>query len=312
MNGITDAKRDGMALVRGGEFWMGSEDFYPEEAPVRLASVADFWIDQRPVTNAEFARFVAATGHVTFAEKAPDPAQYPGMDPAMAKAGSAVFTPTRGPVSLNDPSQWWRFVFGADWRHPRGPDSSIERLMEHPVVQVAYEDVAAYAAWAGKALPTEAEWEFAARGGLDRAPYAWGEELEPGGRVMANTWRGDFPWRRKGPMGALTSKVGSFPPNGYGLYDMIGNVWEWTVDWYAEGTATKDDGCCGQPRARLAEEAESYDPANPAVPTPRKVLKGGSHLCAPSYCRRYRPAARHPQAVDSPTSHIGFRCVAPA
>jgi formylglycine-generating enzyme required for sulfatase activity len=310
MNAITDAKRDGMVLVRGGEFWMGSEDFYPEEAPLRLAGVGDFWIDARPVTNAQFARFVAETSYVTFAEKAPDPALYPGMSPDMAKAGSAVFTPTRGPVNLGDPSQWWRFVFGADWRHPRGPDSAIERLMDHPVVQIAYEDAVAYAEWAGKALPTEAEWEFAARGGLDRAPYAWGDELEPGGKAMANTWRGDFPWRRKGPMGALTSKVGAFPPNGYGLSDMIGNVWEWTVDWYAEGPATTDGGCCGQPRARPAAEAESYDPATPAVRIPRKVIKGGSHLCAPSYCRRYRPAARHPQAVDSPTSHIGFRCVA--
>jgi formylglycine-generating enzyme required for sulfatase activity len=300
----------GMKLVRGRAYLMGSNDHYPEEAPVRSAEVGDFWIDEHPVTNAEFAAFVADTGHVTLAEVAPDPRDYPGMPPEMAQAGSAVFTPTDGPVRLDDPGQWWRFVFGADWRHPLGPGSGIDRIMDHPVVQVAHVDAAAYAAWAGKALPTEAEWEFAARGGLEGAPFAWGEELAPEGRAMANTWQDRFPFENLAEDGwARTSPVGSYPPNGYGLCDMIGNVWEWTDDWFTREVAEPGKACCGPPRARVGQQAESHDPATPQFRIPRKVMKGGSHLCAPNYCQRYRPAARYAQPVDSPTSHIGFRCV---
>jgi formylglycine-generating enzyme required for sulfatase activity len=297
-----------MRLVRGRAFLMGSNDQYPEEGPVRRAEVGDFWIDEHPVTNAEFAAFVAATGHVTLAEVAPDPRDYPGMPPEMARAGSAVFTPTEGPVSLDDPGQWWRFVFGADWRHPLGPDSGLDGIMDHPVVQVSNADAAAYATWAGKVLPTEAEWEFAARGGLEGAPFAWGDELAPEGRVMANYWQGRFPFEKAGAY-ARTSPVGAFPANGYGLNDMIGNVWEWTCDWFTDQVAEPGKACCGPPRARAGQEAESYEPDAAQVRIPRKVMKGGSHLCAPSYCRRYRPAARYAQPVDSPTSHIGFRCI---
>jgi formylglycine-generating enzyme required for sulfatase activity len=301
---------EGMELVRGRAFLMGSDDHYPEEAPVRRAEVGDFWIDRKPVTNAEFAAFVADAGHVTLAEIAPDPRDYPGMPPEMARAGSAVFTPTDGPVDLGRPDQWWRFVFGADWRHPLGPGGGIDRIMDHPVVQVAYADAAAYAAWAGKVLPTEAEWEFAARGGLEGATFAWGEELAPGGRPMANTWQGRFPFENAAEDGRQrTSPAGAYPPNGYGLYDMIGNVWEWTDDWYTDQVAEPGNACCGPPRVRSGQEAESHDPSTPQFRIPRKVMKGGSHLCAPDYCRRYRPAARYAQPIDSPTSHIGFRCI---
>jgi formylglycine-generating enzyme required for sulfatase activity len=299
-----------MRLIRGGEFLMGSDSHYPEEAPVRRAAVGDFWIDQGPVTNAQFAAFVADTGHVTLAEIAPDPRDYPGMPPDMARAGSAVFTPTDGPVSLGDAGQWWRFVFGADWRHPLGPGSSIAAIMHHPVVQVAHADAAAYARWVGKALPSEAEWEFAARGGLEGAPYAWGDELAPEGRMMANYWQGRFPFENTAEDGHVrTSPVGAYPANGYGLHDMIGNVWEWTDDWFTDRVAEPGKACCGPPRARSGLETESYEPGSAALRIPRKVMKGGSHLCAPNYCRRYRPAARYAQPVDSPTSHIGFRCI---
>jgi sulfatase modifying factor 1 len=284
----------GMKHLAGGAFVMGSNRAYPEEAPERVVEVAPFWIDETPVTNAAFARFVAATGHVTVAEIAPLAADYPGADPALLAPGSAVFTPTAGPVDLRWPQQWWRHELGASWRAPLGPGSDISAIMDHPVVHIAFADALAYAAWAGKALPTEAEWEFAARGGLSGADYAWGDELEPGGRRMANTWAGDFPWRSDKPEGqARTSPVRSFPANGHGLYDMIGNVWEWTVDpWDAPA---RKGPCCTPP----PEGAQAV-----------RVIKGGSHLCAESYCRRYRPAARHPQASDSPTSHLGFRCVA--
>ena len=308
---VKRSKLAGMTLIRGGEFLMGSNDHYPEEAPVRRATVGDFWIDTHPVTNRQFAEFVEATGYVTFAEIAPDPRDYPGMPPEMAKAGSAVFTPTKGPVDTRNPGLWWSFVFGADWRHPLGPGSSIDDIMDHPVVQVSYDDALAYARWAGKSLPTEAEWEYAARGGRVGETFAWGEELAPEGRMLANYWQGEFPWQNLETDGYLrTSPVGAFPPNGFGLYDMIGNVWEWTVDWFAANTAETGAACCGPPRARLAVEAESYDPLIPHVRIGRKVLKGGSHLCAPNYCQRYRPAARYAQPIDSPTSHIGFRCVA--
>ena len=299
-----------MRLIPGGRFRMGSDRFYPEEAPVVEVRVDAFLIDETPVTNAEFARFVAETGHVTFAEVAPDPRDYPGMDPALAQPGSAVFEQPARVAGLRDIGQWWRWRIGANWRRPLGPGSSLEGLDDHPVVHVAHADAAAYAAWAGKALPTEAEWEFAARGGLEGADYAWGGELAPGGSMMANYWQGEFPLRNDLTDGWLrTSPVRSFPANGYGLFDMIGNVWEWTDDWYAPRTAAPARAaCCVPANPRGGAEAESLDPTA-AVPIPRRVVKGGSHLCAANYCRRYRPAARHPEAVDTTTSHIGFRCV---
>lgn len=303
--------RPGMTFIPGGVFTMGSERFYPEEAPVRKVRVDPFLIDETPVTNAQFAAFVAATGHVTIAETPPDPRDYPGMLPGMDRAGSAVFTRTSGPVDLDDPSQWWCFTFGADWRHPLGPESSIAGLEDHPVVHVAYADAESYARWAGKALPTEAEWECAARGGLDGADYAWGNELAPDGRMMANYWQGLFPFANQMLDGwERTSPVHSFPANGHGLYDMIGNVWEWTSDWYAPARAERKPkgACCIPANPRGPARQESFDPASPAR-IPRKVLKGGSHLCAANYCQRYRPAARHPEPVDTSTSHVGFRCV---
>jgi formylglycine-generating enzyme required for sulfatase activity len=281
---------------------MGSDEHYPEEAPRREVEVGAFEIDVAPVTNRDFAAFVLATGHVTLAERAPDPADYPDADPAMLKPGSSVFVPPAAMPGAMDPMLWWHYVFGADWRRPVGPGSSITAFDDHPVVHIAYEDAEAYAAWAGKRLPTEAEWEFAARGGLDRKPYAWGDEFEPDGAVLANYWRGQFPVSRDGAWGR-TSPVGTYPANGFGLYDMIGNVWEWTGDWYSDRPAASPR-CCG-PDAREA----SRDPDDPGREFPRKVLKGGSHLCAENYCRRYRPAARYPQTIDTSTSHIGFRCV---
>lgn len=292
------ACRPGMTWIPGGAFRMGSDHHYAEEAPARDARVDGFWIDTAPVTNRQFARFVRETGWTTFAELPPNPADYPGVAPGTLVAGSLVFTPPAGPVPLDNPAAWWRYVPGADWRHPLGPDSGLSGLWEHPVVHVAWTDVEAYAAWAGADLPTEAEWEFAARGGSADTEFAWGEELTPKGRLMANTWQGPFPHQSTKPR-FRTSKVGSFPANGYGLSDMIGNVWEWTRDGWST-LAPAASPCCADP-------AESFDPDAPTIA--RKVLKGGSHLCAPSYCRRYRPAARHAQSLDSSTSHVGFRCV---
>lgn len=300
-----------MAWIPGGTFRMGSDRHYPEEAPVHRVRVAGFWIDRAPVTNREFRKFVNATGHVTFAEIKPKAEDYPGALPHMLKAGSLVFTPPPHPVDTRDWSLWWEFKFGANWRRPYGPRSSISGLDDHPVVHVAYCDAEAYARWAGKELPTEAEWEFAARGGLDGAEFAWGDELTPGGKSMANTWQGVFPHENLALDGyERTSPVMAFPPNGYGVYDMIGNVWEWTADWWSAGhEADAAKPCCIPQNPRGGSEQASYDPCLPAIRVPRKVLKGGSHLCAPSYCRRYRPAARHAEPVDTSTSHVGFRCV---
>jgi formylglycine-generating enzyme required for sulfatase activity len=298
-----------MIGVLGGTFRMGSDKHYPEEAPVHRVTVNDFWIDRTPVTNRQFRAFVQATGHVTFAEIPPDPKHYPGALPDMLFAGSLVFTPPRHPVDLRDWSQWWTFLKGANWQHPYGPDSNIKGLDDHPVVHVAYSDAFLYARWTGKELPTEAEWEFAARGGLDGADFAWGEEFMPGGRPMANTWHGEFPYKRH-PGFKRTSPVTAFPPNGYGAYDMIGNVWEWTSDWFSpKHQADAPKACCIPENPRGGPEGDSYDSCQPNIRIPRKVLKGGSHLCAPNYCRRYRPAARHAQPIDTSTSHVGFRCV---
>ncbi|MEZ5743453.1 MAG: formylglycine-generating enzyme family protein [Sphingomonadaceae bacterium] len=302
-----------MVRIDGGTFTMGSEQFYPEEQPLRRVRVYPFRIDPVPVTNAEFARFVAATGYVTYAEIPPDPKDYPDMDPAMAQPGSLVFRKTAQPVPLNDWTVWWEFCLGADWRHPTGPDSSLEGLEDHPVVHVTQNDARAYAEWAGKELPTEAEWEFACRGGHEGREYQWGDQLAPDGQMLANYWQGLFPFANTCEDGwERTSPVRSFPANDYGLYDMIGNVWEWTQDWYAQPVAAKKakpDACCTIDNPRGGAKRESLDPCQPTLKIARRVTKGGSHLCADNYCKRYRPAARQGQPVDSSTSHIGFRCV---
>jgi len=298
-----------MVWIPGGTFLMGSDDHYPEEAPAHRVTVGGFWMDRHTVTNAEFARFVRTTGHVTVAERPLDPADFPGAPAENLVPGSLVFTGTPGPVDLRHLSQWWTWVPGACWRHPEGPHSDVDDRAEHPVVHVAYEDVVAHADWAGRALPTEAEWELAARGGLDGAAFAWGDEPRPGGRLMANVWNGDFPWHNSLADGfARTSPVGSFPPNGYGLYDMAGNVWEWTADWYtARHPADADKPCCVSTNPVGGTAEGSRDPSQAQFPISRKVIKGGSHLCADSYCLRYRPAARRPQMIDTGMSHLGFR-----
>ncbi|WP_031299132.1 formylglycine-generating enzyme family protein [Sphingobium lactosutens] len=301
-----------MRLIRGDSFCMGSEEFYPEEEPVRVVSVGDFWMDETPATNAQFAHFVDATGYVTFAERFLSPQDYAGYSPEMLVPGSSVFDPPQGLARLSFSADtvpaWWQFVPGASWRHPLGPGSGIEAREDHPVVHVVAEDAEAYASWSGKSLLTEAEWEYAARGGLDGAKFAWGDELEPDGRRLAKYWEGDFPNENRAPPGLeRTVPVRSYPENGYGLYDMIGNVWEWTADWYSHARVD-GSSCCGSVGREQDAMQKSVD-RDAAIAVPRRVLKGGSHLCAASYCRRYRPAARWPQAIDTSTSHIGFRCI---
>jgi sulfatase modifying factor 1 len=304
-----------MVEIPAGSFQMGCADFYPEERPVREVQVDSFAIGRGPVTVAQFTRFTDETGHLTLAERQPDPADYPDADPSLLVPGSAVFHPTHGPVPLDDPARWWGYVPGASWRHPWGADSDNSGREDHPVTHVAYEDAEAYADWAGQALPTEAEWEYAARGGLEGSVFAWGDEQHPRGELMANFWQGEFPWRNTGAKRWRgTSPVGLFPSNGYGLYDATGNVWEWTADYYSPqgpGSESPRSPCCApQLNPRVATPDASYDVGRPGAHIPRRVIKGGSHLCAPSYCLRYRPAARQPEAVDTSTSHIGFRCVA--
>ncbi len=301
MTAATTRPVKGMVWIPAGSFGMGSADFYPEERPVHTVHVDGFWIDEHPVTVAEFRRFVKATGHVTGAEIAPESADYPDADPELLVPGSLVFRRTSGPVPLDDFRNWWSWLPGADWRHPEGPGSTVDGRQRHPVTHVNYADALAYATWAGRVLPTEAEWEYAARGGLDGAVFTWGDEFAPGGRMMANTWQGEFPWqnlmldRYEG-----TSPVGSFPPNGYGLHDMAGNVWEWTSDPFTTSHAAasqpenKGSACCS-PQSPNVEE--------------RRVIKGGSHLCAPNYCLRYRPAARQAETIDTSTCHLGFRTI---
>ncbi|WP_221796327.1 formylglycine-generating enzyme family protein [Aquisediminimonas sediminicola] len=301
-----------MQIVPSGEFTMGSDSYYPEERPLRRVQVDSFWMDETPVTNAQFSRFVNATGHVTVAEIAPNPKDYPDMLPGMNRPGSLVFTGTDGPVDLSQAHLWWQFAFGADWRHPLGPESSLDGLADHPVVHIAWSDAAAYAKWVGKALPTEAEFEFAARGGLEGKEFAWGDELAPAGAMMANYWQGTFPYHNSCTDGwERTSPVRSFPANSYGLYDLIGNVWEWTQDWWSEhsGVAKAKDSCCGKKNPRGGNMRNSFDPSQPDIRIGRKVIKGGSHLCAINHCQRFRPAARHPEMIDTSTTHIGFRCV---
>ncbi len=299
----------GMTWIPAGEFAMGSADFYPEERPVHTVAVDGFWLDTRPVTVAEFRRFVKQTGHVTVAEQAPDPAAYPGAQPDLLVPGSLVFQKASGPVDLRDYANWWAYVPGASWRHPEGPDSDVSRRDKHPVTHVAYADARAYADWAGKDLPAEAEWEYAARGGLDGGVYAWGDDFAPGGRLMANTWQGEFPWQNlllDGYEG--TSPVASFPANGFGLYDMAGNVWQWTTDFFRPRHQADEAShpCCAPRHPRVGAGQAARIQAGDIA---RRVIKGGSHLCAPSYCLRYRPAARQGEAVDTSTGHLGFRCL---
>ncbi len=298
-----------MVRVPGSAFTMGSDDFYPEERPARSVDVDGFLIDEHPVTVAEFRRFVKGTGYVTVAERAPEASEYPGADPDLLVPGSLVFDPPDHPVDLRVPSKWWTYLPGAQWRHPQGHQSTLHGRERHPVTHVTSQDAEAYATWIGKELPTEAEWELAARGGLSGATFVWGEEFAPKGKMMANTWQGEFPWQNLVTDGFEgTSPVKSFPPNGYGLFDMAGNVWEWTSDYYAT-TPTSEHACCVPRNPRSASPEASLVTDQPGAHIPRKVIKGGSHLCAPNYCLRYRPAARQSEAIDTSTSHIGFRCI---
>ncbi len=301
-----------MVTLRGGEFTMGSDDHYADEGPARRVAVDRFAIDPLPVTNERYAEFVDATGYVTVAERPLDPRLYPQAPPEALAPGSAVFRMTEGPVDLNDWSQWWEWTPGASWRHPEGPGSDIADRGDHPVVHVAFEDAGAYCAWADMSLPTEAEWEYAARGGIEGAEFVWGDEdLQQTDAPVANTWQGGFPYESTDPAGwTRTSPVGSYPPNGFGLYDMAGNVWEWTLDWYQPRHRDPDGpSCCVPLNPRGGSARGSLDPAQPQTPIPRKVLKGGSHLCSIQYCFRYRPAARQAQTVDTGLSNLGFRCV---
>ncbi len=303
-----------MINIPGGKFLMGSDNFYPEERPVHEVTVDGFLIDKYEVTNEQYEKFVNETGYVTVAERPLAPEDYPTVDPALLVPGSLVFQKTRGPVNLDDYHNWWRWVPGTCWKNPKGPDSSIKGREKYPVVHIAFEDAEAYSNWAGKELPSEAEWEFAARGGLEGMNFTWGQMDLQLQNPMANTWQGEFPYQNllideyEG-----SSPVGSFPPNGYGLYDMAGNVWEWTSDWYVahlDDTANEFKTCCTPAvNPRVTSPGGSYDVRQPQIRIPRKVVKGGSHLCAPNYCLRYRPAARQPQMIDTGMSHIGFRCV---
>lgn len=298
----------GMIWVPGGEFWMGSsEPSFGDARPWHKTYVDGFWMDKTEVTNAEFARFVKATGYVTVAERTPRAEDFPNAPPENLVAGSVVFTPPDHPVALNDHFQWWNYVKGANWRHPEGPLSTIKGKENHPVVHIAHEDALAYCKWAGKRLPTEAEYEFAERGGLDRKPYAWGDEFRPNGKFMANTFQGHFPDKNTGEDGYITTApVASFPPNGYGLYDLSGNVWEWTSDWYRpDYYKTLADK--GEIARNPQGPSDSFDPSEPSVA--KRVHRGGSFLCTDQYCSRYMVGGRGKGEPDTGTNHLGFRCV---
>lgn len=303
-----------MVWIPEGNFRMGSDHHYPEEAPSHQVQLNGFWMDKYLVTNAQFSQFVKATGHRTQAELPVDPAEYPNAPLDLLAPASMVFVAPSGPLGLDDHYRWWQYLPGAHWRQPEGHGSSIKGRELHPVVHVTHADASAYAAWIGKSLPSEAEWERAARGGLEGAEFAWGHELHPGGQAVANTFQGDFPHHNTlldGYEGS--SPVGVFPPNGYGLFDIIGNVWEWTDDWYQTHATlladAKKSACCTTTNPRGASEQASIDLTSQHGNVPRRVVKGGSFLCAPSYCRRYRPAARMAQGIDTSTCHLGFRCI---
>src|SRR5579872_6042492 len=307
-----------MVWISGGTFWIGSDHGRSDEQPVHQVTLDGFWIDKNPVSNEEFARFVAATGYVTVAERKPDPKDFPSVPPEKLVAGSVVFSPPTlqevnqeraqdglppvREVPLDNPMAWWKYMPGADWRHPQGPDSNIRQLQKHPVVQVCWYDAMAYAKWAGKQLPTEAQFEYAERGGLDRQEYAWGSQLQANGKWMANAWQGQFPTQNKAADGfAGTSPVGSFPPNGYGLYDMAGNVWQWCADWY------RPDSYLQSAAKNPIGPSSGFDPDEPGVP--KRVVRGGSFLCSDLYCSGYRAAARMKSSPDTGLSNTGFRCV---
>ena len=299
---------EGMVWVPGGTFWMGCEGCgMPDALPSHVVSVDGFWMDRAPVTNLQFARFVNETGYVTVAERPLDPREFPGVPAEKLVPGSAVFQPTASAVPLDNPLRWWRYTPGANWKHPAGAGSTVKDRGEHPVVHVAFEDVVAYAKWAGKRLPTEAEFEFAARGGLDRQKYPWGNELHPGGKQVANIWHGRFPERDRADDGfAGTSPVTAFPPNGFGLYDMGGNVWQWCSDWYRPDTyASRPQS--GAPSNNPQGPEESYDPAEPGAR--KRSIRGGSYLCTDQYCARYLVGSRGKAEISSGTSNLGFRLV---
>ncbi|MHA4844928.1 formylglycine-generating enzyme family protein [Flavitalea antarctica] len=313
-NLLTHTDLRDMVLITGGSFNMGSESFYPEEKPIHKVTVSSFYIDKYTVTNRQYQKFVDETGYITVAERPLNADDFPGIKPELLAPGALIFKKANGPVNLKSYYNWWAWMPGTNWKHPKGPESNISGMEDHPVVHVAYEDVESFAKWAGKELPTEAEWEFAARGGLEGMNFTWGNEDTQLTQPMANTWQGEFPYQNllvdkyEG-----TSPVGSFEPNGYGLFDMAGNVWEWTSDWYVkhlDESAEKVKSCCTTSvNPRVTSPDESFDLAQPDIKIPRKVVKGGSHLCAPNYCLRYRPAARQPQMIDTGMTHIGFRCV---
>ncbi|HEU5079251.1 MAG TPA: formylglycine-generating enzyme family protein [Opitutaceae bacterium] len=312
-----------MVWVPGGEFSMGlsaetsgsvcSVDVASDAQPVHRVHVAGFWIDSTEVTNAAFAKFIAATHYVTVAERTPKPEDLPGVPPELLKAGGLVFRPPAEAVALTDPTAWWTYVPGANWRHPEGPASSIENRQNYPVVQIAYEDAAAYAAWAGKRLPTEAEWERAARGKRADELYPWGNELVPGGHWQANIFQGHFPYQNTAADGfAGLAPVASFSPNSFGLYDVSGNVWEWCSDWYRPDTYAREvqraeatGGIVASPKGPA--EAESMDPSEPGIK--KRVQRGGSFLCTDQYCSRYMTGSRGRGAIDTSSNHVGFRCV---
>ena len=297
---------DDMVWIPGGSFWMGT-DHMEDAQPVHEVAVKGFWMDRTDVTNEEFAQFIKATGYVTIAERPLDPKEFPNLAPDELVAGSVVFTPPTHPVALDQPLTWWRFVRGADWRHPEGPDSNLRGKEKYPVVHIAWPDAVAYAKWAGKRLPTEAEWEFAARGGLDRKNYVWGDELTPGGKWKANTFQGHFPDHNTSEDGySGIAPVASFDPNGYGLYDMSGNVWQWVSDWYRPdyyAQLQKAGGSAADPQG----PQDSFDPQEPGIR--KRVQKGGSFLCTDQYCERYMPGARGKGDPETGTNHLGFRCV---
>jgi formylglycine-generating enzyme required for sulfatase activity len=302
------AAPDGMVWVPGGTFWMGCEPCdMPDALPVHRVAIEGFWMDRTPVTNADFERFVAATGYVTVAERPLDPKDFPGVPPDKLVPGSAVFKPTGDAVPLDNPLRWWQYTPGASWKHPEGPGSDVRERAKHPVVHVAFEDAAAYAAWAGKRLPTEAEFEFAARGGLDRNLFPWGNELTPGNKAVANTWQGRFPAKDQGEDGYLgTSPVMAFPANGFGLYDMGGNVWQWTADWYRPDYYALL-ASAGDIAKNPQGPKDSFDPQEPDAM--KRVTRGGSYLCTDQYCARYLVGSRGKSEVGSGASNLGFRLV---